>query len=180
MRHISLYRERDHPLIGGDHVRAHVSSNAIVEPPSSGDKVRPKTLLQCRESLRKLLPLRISRIFSGHGWEVTGPNRLIKHRWQKQEQREGEIRDLILSQLLTGAFPVNMNRSYPWWYRKHWVISICWNPGGITVTETDEGCCSITRCDSARLEALWRRNGCVLCRTVGMLSCYYQIRMQGR
>ena len=36
--HIALYREADGLMIGGDHLIAHVSSNALIEPPYPGEE----------------------------------------------------------------------------------------------------------------------------------------------
>jgi glyoxylase-like metal-dependent hydrolase (beta-lactamase superfamily II) len=100
--HIVLYRERDRLLIGGDHLLAHISSNAIIEAPYPGEAERPKTLLQYRESLIKLLPLNLSRVLPGHGEEVAHVNPLIDRRLQKQDERAFAIHAVLKSGPLSG------------------------------------------------------------------------------
>ncbi|PTX61303.1 glyoxylase-like metal-dependent hydrolase (beta-lactamase superfamily II) [Melghirimyces profundicolus] len=100
--HIALYRERDGVMIGGDHLLAHISSNAVMEPPYPGEAERPKALLQYRESLRKMLPLDLSRVLTGHGEEVTGVHELIGQRLQKQDERATAIRAVLDSGPLSG------------------------------------------------------------------------------
>ncbi|WP_408006665.1 MBL fold metallo-hydrolase [Pseudalkalibacillus sp. A8] len=100
--HLSLLREEDGVMIGGDHLIQHISSNALIEPPPIGVPERPKTLLQYRDSLRKLLDLEVYTVYPGHGKPVFNPKALIKKRLMKQEERADNILNMIIDRPLTG------------------------------------------------------------------------------
>ncbi|RNA67058.1 MBL fold metallo-hydrolase [Alteribacter keqinensis] len=120
---ISLYRERDGVLISGDHLIAHISSNAIIEAPYKGETERPKTLLQYRDSLKKCL--HVKRAFSGHGKPVEDPKALIEERLQKQIEKAKAIKNLLGEETLT-SFEL-CKRLYPQMYTKQ---------PGLTLSET--------------------------------------------
>ncbi|MGP4081021.1 MBL fold metallo-hydrolase [Pseudalkalibacillus sp. R45] len=100
--HLSLLKEEDGVMIGGDHLIQHISSNALIEPPPIGVQERPKTLLQYRDSLRKLLDLNVNIVYAGHGKPVVNPKNLIRKRLVKQEERAIDIRKMIIDQPKTG------------------------------------------------------------------------------
>ncbi|MCF6408351.1 MBL fold metallo-hydrolase [Pseudalkalibacillus salsuginis] len=100
--HLSLLSEKDGIMIGGDHLIQHISSNALIEPPPIGVQERPKTLIQYRNSLRKLLDLKVNTVYPGHGNPVVHPKDLIKERLMKQEERAKDILNLIIDPPLTG------------------------------------------------------------------------------
>lgn len=85
--HISLYRESDGILIGGDALISHISSNPILEPPYEGQQKWARPLLQYNQTLQRLSEMNISRILSGHGEDVLNVKQLIETRLQKQETR---------------------------------------------------------------------------------------------
>ncbi|WP_026690959.1 MBL fold metallo-hydrolase [Alteribacter aurantiacus] len=120
---ISLYRESDGILISGDHLIAHISSNAIIEAPYGDETERPKTLLQYRDSLRKCL--HVKRAFSGHGEPVDNPKKLIEERLQKQVEKAKGIKYLLGEERLT-SFEI-CKRLYPQMYTKQ---------PGLTLSET--------------------------------------------
>ncbi|NJP39382.1 MBL fold metallo-hydrolase [Alkalicoccus luteus] len=91
--HISLLREEDGLLVAGDHVIKHISSNAIIEAPSLSSTVRPRTLLDYRQSLKKCAGAAL--IYSGHGDMITEPRTLIEKRLTAQLQKA----DMFLSKL---------------------------------------------------------------------------------
>jgi glyoxylase-like metal-dependent hydrolase (beta-lactamase superfamily II) len=93
--HISLYREADGLMIGGDHLIAHVSSNALIEPPYPGEDKRAKPLLQYRESLRSCLEMDLAQVLAGHGKEITRAHSLIEERLGQQEKRARALRDIL-------------------------------------------------------------------------------------
>lgn len=74
--------------IGGDHLLAGISSNALVAPPlrASGTG-RPRALLQYRRSLRATRALELDVVLPGHGPPVTGLRALIDERLAAQEHR---------------------------------------------------------------------------------------------
>ncbi|WP_349407688.1 MBL fold metallo-hydrolase [Pseudalkalibacillus sp. SCS-8] len=100
--HLSLIREEDGLMIGGDHLIKHISSNALIEPPPTGNTARPKTLLQYRESLRKLIEHDVKKVLAGHGEPVEHPVELVQLRLLKQEERADDILKIISKESMTG------------------------------------------------------------------------------
>lgn len=93
--HISLYCEKSGIVIAGDHLIKNISSNAILERPLCDDESRPKTLLQYREALRKLLQYNITTILPGHGEQIMNAHELIGERLSQHEKRALGIKQLI-------------------------------------------------------------------------------------
>lgn len=114
--HISLYRESDAVLIGGDHVIAKISPNPIIEPPFSPGGERPKPLLQYNESLRKILNFPILKVYSGHGEEVEGVEEWVQFRMNRQHERAMQVKKMLEEKPLTG-FEI-CKRLFPKVYRK--------------------------------------------------------------
>jgi len=95
--HLSLYREKDRLLIGGDHIIKHISSNAFIEPPRDGSRSRPLTLVQYRTALQMCADMEIDQVFAGHGEPVTNHRELISMRLQKNWDRTNALRQLLTS-----------------------------------------------------------------------------------
>jgi len=99
---IGLYRERDRVLVAGDHLLAHISSNAFIEPvPGSPD--RPQSLLTYRLALMRLLTLDVDVVLPGHGRRVVDHVELVKRRLGFHEERAALIHRLIQSHPATAA-----------------------------------------------------------------------------
>ncbi|WP_100371779.1 MBL fold metallo-hydrolase [Bacillus sp. FJAT-45037] len=92
--HLLFYRESDHVAIGGDVLLSSISSNALLEAPMEGD-TRPKTLLQYRDSLNKLVDLSIKELHTGHGLKITNVEEVVKQRLLGQEERANAIYALL-------------------------------------------------------------------------------------
>ncbi|WP_018923393.1 MBL fold metallo-hydrolase [Salsuginibacillus kocurii] len=92
--HISLLREEDGLFIGGDHILADISSNAIIEAPY-GNEERPKTLLQYRNALRRCKELPIQQVLPGHGRAIGNPAGLIDKRLNEQDERANYLYELL-------------------------------------------------------------------------------------
>lgn len=92
---ISLFHENNGILLGGDHIIAHISSNAILEHPYSNDEKRPLTLLQYRNSLKKCLQLPIKKVYSGHGQIVEEIETLVTNRFLEHEEKMLRLKNLI-------------------------------------------------------------------------------------
>ncbi len=99
--HISLYHESDKILIGGDHIIAHISSNAILEPPYTSEESRPLTLVQYREALEKCLKLNVEQVYSGHGENVTDLSNLLNHRFREQDEKARRLYKMIPNEGIT-------------------------------------------------------------------------------
>ena len=95
--HLSLYREKDRLLVGGDHIIKHISSNAFIEPPRDGSHSRPLTLVQYRTALQMCADMEIDQVFAGHGEPVTNHRELISSRLQKNWDRTNALRQLLES-----------------------------------------------------------------------------------
>lgn len=100
--HISLYRERDGVMIGGDHLLDKISPNPILEPPISPDESRPEPLNQYNRSLRKWLELPISLTLSGHGNDISNTHELIKHNFARQHGRAMQVKQMLEGNPQTG------------------------------------------------------------------------------
>ncbi|MDM5156327.1 MBL fold metallo-hydrolase [Bacillus sp. DX1.1] len=120
--HISLYRERDGLLIGGDALISHISSNPILEPPYEGQTERAHPLLQYNETLKRLGMMNISRILSGHGDDIVDVKALVNERLQKQETRAFKVLDLLKEKPMT-AFEVCV-KLFPVLYKKQLPLTI--------------------------------------------------------
>lgn len=99
--HISLLHEEDGLLLGGDHIIAHISSNAILEPPYNDEETRPRTLLQYRKALKKCLDLEVKEVYSGHGETICDLSGLLKIRFQEHEDKAKRLRNLIPNEGIT-------------------------------------------------------------------------------
>ncbi|ENQ3078908.1 MBL fold metallo-hydrolase [Bacillus multifaciens] len=120
--HISLYREKDGLLIGGDALIGHISSNPILEPPYEGETERAKPMLQYNETLKRLASMNISRVLPGHGEDVTDVKKLVNERLQKQEARAFKVLNLLKEQPMT-AFEVCV-KLFPVLYEKQLPLTI--------------------------------------------------------
>jgi glyoxylase-like metal-dependent hydrolase (beta-lactamase superfamily II) len=80
-------------LIGGDHLLAHISSNAIVSRPLDGarDGERPRPLLTYIESMRATREMPVSSVLGGHGDPVVDHAKLIDERLRMHERRSRKI-----------------------------------------------------------------------------------------
>lgn len=120
--HISLHKERDGLLIGGDHIISHISSNAILEPPYNDEEDRPFTLLQYREALKKCLDLNLRKVYSGHGKDVEDLKGLLDIRFQEHEEKARRLKSIIPRE---GISSFNLCRLYfPHIYRKEPLLTM--------------------------------------------------------
>ena len=103
--HLSFMHEKDGVLIGGDQLLARISPNPIMEPPLLPGDERLRPLLQYNESLKKLMDLPISKVYSGHGVEIENVNELIEFQMTRQHNRAMQVKKMLEDQPLT-AFEV--------------------------------------------------------------------------
>ncbi|PRO65427.1 MBL fold metallo-hydrolase [Alkalicoccus urumqiensis] len=82
--HLSFIRT-DGVCIAGDHLIEHISSNAIMEAPYEGESMRPRTLLQYRETLQKISHAKT--VLPGHGNTIDQPEALINTRLNDQLEK---------------------------------------------------------------------------------------------
>lgn len=93
--HISLWREKDGTLIGGDVLIAHISPNPFMEPPHPGEEKRPKSQLQYNETLKKLAQYPISVVYAGHGEDIYDHHTLIEKMLAAQHQRAFKVKEML-------------------------------------------------------------------------------------
>lgn len=93
--HLIFVEETTRECIGGDLLLPRTSSNPLVEPPVDGSMERPKSLIQYNESLKKLRALEISKVYTGHGDEVTNVVSLVDERLERQKQRAEKVLNML-------------------------------------------------------------------------------------
>ncbi|MCW3038396.1 MAG: hypothetical protein JWM31_301 [Solirubrobacterales bacterium] len=79
--------------LGGDHLLAGISSNAVLSRPLTPDwdGRRPTPLLAYRDSLQKTADLDVDVILGGHGVPVTGHRALVADRLADQDRRAASL-----------------------------------------------------------------------------------------
>lgn len=84
-------------LVGGDHLLARISSNALLTRPLDGDTSgpRPTPLIDYSRSLRATRELPVAMVLTGHGEEITDHRTLIDTRLEDQGRRARKILELI-------------------------------------------------------------------------------------
>lgn len=120
--HISLYREKDGVMIGGDHILAHVSPNPLMEPPVPGSVERPKPLLQYHRSLKKLFDYPIQFVYTGHGEEVYQLAELVEKRMMRQHDRAMTVKGWLEKEELT-VFEI-CKRLFPTVYQREFALTM--------------------------------------------------------
>lgn len=123
--HIVMLREEDGALIGGDLLLQHVSPNPLIEPPMKPGEERPKAQLLLNASLRRLLELPISSVYSGHGDIIRAPKELIHKRLEEQHKRAMKVKGMLQDQPAT-VFTI-CKQLFPKIYAKQF---------GLTISET--------------------------------------------
>ncbi|WP_070119749.1 MBL fold metallo-hydrolase [Bacillus marinisedimentorum] len=91
---ILLWNRESGTAFSGDHLIGDFSVNAFVEP-MPGRKERPKTLLQYRQSLKRIFGLPLKTIYPGHGEVFTNHTGVIAARLKEQEKRCRQIMNII-------------------------------------------------------------------------------------
>jgi glyoxylase-like metal-dependent hydrolase (beta-lactamase superfamily II) len=90
-------------LIGGDHLLAHVSSNALLArtPGVAANGVRPRPLLAYRSSLARTRALDVEVVLGGHGPAIDDHRALIDERLAQQERRARRFQEVLAPRPLT-------------------------------------------------------------------------------
>ncbi|WP_156292036.1 MBL fold metallo-hydrolase [Oceanobacillus salinisoli] len=97
---IALYNEANQEMIAGDLIIDHISSNALVEPDHSGERL--PTLIQHKKSLEKIRNLNLKQIYPGHGVLIKEPKVLIDRRLGGIERKAEKFKNLIREGISTG------------------------------------------------------------------------------
>ncbi|MDE3129642.1 MAG: MBL fold metallo-hydrolase [Acidobacteriota bacterium] len=98
-----FFEERTGLLVGGDHLLAHISSNALVSRPLDGsaDGPRPTPLIDYSRSLAATRAMGVSTVLTGHGETISDHVTLIDARLRDQDRRARKILSLIVPEPLT-------------------------------------------------------------------------------
>lgn len=89
--HLLFHDEQSGEAIGGDLILDKVSSNPLMEPPVDLSMERPKSLLQYIDSMKRIAAMPISKIYGGHGDEVTNAAHLVAERIERQQARAMKV-----------------------------------------------------------------------------------------
>jgi glyoxylase-like metal-dependent hydrolase (beta-lactamase superfamily II) len=112
--HLSFYRKEDGLIVAGDHLIAHISSNAIIEAPYIEHETRPETLIQYRNSLEKCSW--VTKVLAGHGADIQNPRKLISERLSAQEAKARMFLEKMNGEKMT-VFDLT-KKIYPEMYKK--------------------------------------------------------------
>ncbi len=91
---ILLWNRDSGTAFSGDHLIGDFSVNAFVEP-FPGTMERPKTLLQYRQSLKRIFDLPLATVYPGHGAIFSNHRDIIAARLKEQEKRCRHIMNII-------------------------------------------------------------------------------------
>lgn len=87
-------------LLGSDHLLAHISSNALLEPPLPGQQTRRMPLLEYWQSLERLPALDLDCILPGHGEVILDHRTLLARRRAQRDRRLDRIEALVKARSL--------------------------------------------------------------------------------
>ncbi|GAA0438894.1 MBL fold metallo-hydrolase [Lentibacillus halophilus] len=91
--HIVLCHRESGDVFAGDHILGHISSNAMMEPDTAGNKQH--ALLEYEHSLKKCTDYALQTAYTGHGGVVENPIALIERRLRGIDRKSEKIRTLI-------------------------------------------------------------------------------------
>jgi glyoxylase-like metal-dependent hydrolase (beta-lactamase superfamily II) len=90
----TLFIDRETRIaFGGDHLLAHISSNALVSLGS--DRQRRRPLLEYRESLARTRTLDLAVVLPGHGVPILDHRTLIDRRLREHDERAARLLELL-------------------------------------------------------------------------------------
>ncbi len=92
---ITLWQPETGILLGNDHLLAHISSNALLEPPRPGERDRRRPLIQYWDSLDRLEVLPVTSILPGHGPVISDHRSLLAERRDRRDRRLARIEALV-------------------------------------------------------------------------------------
>ncbi|MCL5676984.1 MAG: MBL fold metallo-hydrolase [Firmicutes bacterium] len=93
--HICLWNREARGMVAGDHLIAHISSNALVDPVDPDSPVLVRSLPLYLQSLQRVAELDLAWLASSHGRVITNHRGLIASRLMRTERRLEQIRHLL-------------------------------------------------------------------------------------
>lgn len=91
--HVVFLEPSNKILFSGDHLVSHISSNAIIEPDRSGNRLN--TVSDYLQSLNKCLNYDFELVYSGHGDVIEQPKQLLQHRIDRIHQKSNTFLSII-------------------------------------------------------------------------------------
>lgn len=95
--HICLWQPEWRGMVAGDHLIAHISSNALVDPVNPGSDQLVRSLPLYLEHLKRVAELDLAWVASSHGQVITDHRGLVAARLARTERRLEKIRQLLKS-----------------------------------------------------------------------------------
>lgn len=130
--HLLFVDEKKQIAFGGDLLLERVASNPLVEPPVDLSNERPKSLLQYHDSLKRLRELQLTKLYIGHGNEITNIAHLIDVRIEKDILRAKKV----LSMLTTPTTVYEMTKQlYPGIYKTQFGLTLSKTIGELDLLE---------------------------------------------
>lgn len=90
-----FFDERRGMLLGGDHLLAHISSNALAARPLSSSRDSAGPLLTYMDSMRATRQLPLELVLPGHGEPITDHAALIDERLRMHARRARKLRRIL-------------------------------------------------------------------------------------
>jgi glyoxylase-like metal-dependent hydrolase (beta-lactamase superfamily II) len=97
-----FWDEEDRILVVGDHLIAHISSNALISRPLDGSDGRTRSLIEYIASMEKTREVPAEIVLPGHGEPITDHVALIDSRLAAIERRKEKIHRLIAERPRSG------------------------------------------------------------------------------
>lgn len=92
---IALWQPEYALLLGNDHLLAKISSNALLEPPRSGERHRRFSLIEYWDSLDRFDAMPAVTVLPGHGPVISDHHGLLAERRDRRDRRLARIEDLV-------------------------------------------------------------------------------------
>ncbi|MGM8366012.1 MBL fold metallo-hydrolase [Virgibacillus sp. W0181] len=91
---IGLFHKDNGLFFAGDHLIAHLSSNALIEPDQKGNML--SSVQQYESSLKKLLRYELTTVFPGHGDIIQDAHPLVDKRLKRIRKKSEKMRKLVV------------------------------------------------------------------------------------
>jgi glyoxylase-like metal-dependent hydrolase (beta-lactamase superfamily II) len=117
---ICLWEPGARTLLANDHFIRDISSNPILEPPSTMNGPRPKRLVEYLHHMRRMADLNPARALPGHGEVVEDVAGLVRHRLAFHARRKERILKMLdghpqtLWELTEASFGSRLTRGIDW------------------------------------------------------------------
>ena len=119
--HLIFLEEATGEVIGGDLLLEKISPNPLVEPPVDLSLTRPKSMVQQQQSLLRLRDLNTTKIYSGHGNEITNVNELIDLRLKRDHSRARQLLEIMDTPKPVIQLTMEL---YPLVYKKQFALTL--------------------------------------------------------